>query len=205
MYDGIAWMCMTLGDADTLADLSCQAGDVAYFDGDMEAWTCGPDKMLTPEQVDDIVSDKGYAMDSDLAPVAKTGSFTDLNDMPEGLADGDDDTQLDEVAVDQMVANNGYAMDSDLAPVAKSGDYADLTGVPSDLGDGDDDTLAGLGCDDGQLAFWDEEEALGRGDDRPEEGEVDAMVGNNGYAQASSGDRGDEREALVISPLARRW
>ena len=184
MYDGIAWMCMTLGDADTLADLSCQAGDVAYFDGDMEAWTCGPDKMLTPEQVDDIVSDKGYAMDSDLAPVAKTGSFTDLIDMPEGLADGDDDTQLDEVAVDQMVANNGYAMDSDLSPVAKSGDYADLTGVPSDLGDGDDDTLAGLACMGGELAFWDDEAGMWAcGADRVlSESEVDAMADNNGYA-----------------------
>ena len=37
-----------------------------------------------------------------------SGSFTDLTNVPAGLADGDDDTQLTETQVDAMVANNGY-------------------------------------------------------------------------------------------------
>ena len=37
-----------------------------------------------------------------------SGSFADLSDVPEGLSDGDDDTQLTESQVDAYVANNGY-------------------------------------------------------------------------------------------------
>ena len=107
-----------------------------------------------------MVGNNGYAQASALATVATSGSFTDLGDIPSGLADGDDDTQLTEGEVDAMVSNNGYAMDSDLSAVAKSGSYADLSGVPDGLDDGDDNT---------QLS----------------EAEVDNYVSNNGYALVS--------------------
>ena len=54
--------------------------------------------------------------------------------MPDGLDDGDDNTQLSESEVDGMVADNGYAMAAD----AFSRMWSDLIGVPEDLADGDD-------------------------------------------------------------------
>jgi hypothetical protein len=81
-----------------------------------------------------------------LAPVATTGSFDDLVDVPSGLADGDDDTQLgtvevqnivsgtgyvpgphtvdttlSEAEIDAYVANNGYLTAADLPPAIPSG------------------------------------------------------------------------------------
>ena len=94
-----------------------------------------------------------------LAAIALSGSYSDLGDVPADLADGDDDTQLDEAAVDAFVSNNGYASAGDLATVATSGAFSDLSGIPAGLADGDDDT---------QL----------------DEAAVDAFVANNGYASA---------------------
>lgn len=37
-----------------------------------------------------------------------SGSYNDLTDVPKGLSDGDDNTQLSESEVDAFVANNGY-------------------------------------------------------------------------------------------------
>jgi hypothetical protein len=130
-----------------------------------------------------------------------SGQFSDLSGVPAGLSDGDDDslggmtcgtdavpkwdgsswycgadevggvdTTLNEPEVDAMVADNGYAMQAELealqtslSPLASSGDWTDLVGTPAALLDGDQDT---------QLS----------------EDEVDAMVGNNGYAAQSDLD-----------------
>ena len=42
------------------------------------------------------------------AAVGFDGKFTSLTDVPVGLTDGDDNTQLTETQVDEFVANNGY-------------------------------------------------------------------------------------------------
>jgi hypothetical protein len=112
-------------------------------------WVCGIDAVLTADEVDTIVADNGYAMESEVF----SSSFLDLTDVPDGLDDGDDNTQLSESEVDGMVADNGYAMAAD----AFSRLFSDLIGIPEDLADGDDNT---------QLT----------------EDEVDAIVADNGYA-----------------------
>jgi len=66
--------------------------------------------------------------------------FSDVSDVPSGLEDGDDNTQLSESEVDAYVDNNGYALDSDLSALAKSGIWSDLKDVPTGLDDGDDNT-----------------------------------------------------------------
>jgi len=49
-----------------------------------------------------------YAKYAEKAGNVFSGDFDDLTNVPAGIADGDDDTQLTEVQVDAMVANNGY-------------------------------------------------------------------------------------------------
>ena len=137
-------------DTDSFAALgtSCLDGDIPVWDAILGTWDCGVDAVLTAGEVDAIVADNGYAMAAD----AFSGSFSDLSDVPAGLSDGDDNTQLSEAEVDAMVADNGYAMAAD----AFSGSFSDLSDVPAGLSDGDDNT---------QLS----------------EAEVDAMVADNGY------------------------
>jgi len=51
----------------------------------------------------------GYILNKPtLATVAISGSFADLANIPAGLADGDDNTQLTEAQVDAFADNNGY-------------------------------------------------------------------------------------------------
>ncbi len=169
------------GDDDTVGDLTCSTDDFVGFDG--SAWVCKKptDTQLTEAEVDDMVSDNGYALSSNLATVATSGSFADLNNIPTGLSDGDNDTlgglsctigqvakksadgwscsddtdtdtKLTEAEVDDMVSDNGYALSSNLATVATSGSFADLKNIPTGLSDGDNDTLGGLSCTTGQVA-----------------------------------------------------
>ena len=119
-------------DTDSFAALgtSCLDGDIPVWDSILTEWTCGIDTVLTEGEVDAIVADNGYAMESEVF----SSSFLDLVDVPDGLDDGDDDTQLSESEVDGMVADNGYAMAAD----AFSRLFGDLLGIPEDLADGDD-------------------------------------------------------------------
>ena len=168
VWDAVAieWTCDM--DQDTLAAISCADGQLISWSEDSTGWVCVDDldTLLTEEDVDVMVADNGYAMASEIF----SGSFLDLVDLAPGLADGDDDTQLTPEEVDAIVADNGYAMASDVfsgsysdlsdMPTLFSGSFDDLTEVPDGLADGDDNT---------QLS----------------EGEVDAMVADNGYAMAS--------------------
>ena len=119
------------------------------------------DTQLTPEEVDAIVADNGYAMAADVfsgsyddlsgRPDLFDGSFTSLTSVPDGLADGDDNTQLSADDVDSIVSDRGYAKESDLfsgsyvdlseTPSLFSGSFTDLSGLPAGLSDGDDDTV----------------------------------------------------------------
>jgi hypothetical protein len=121
-------------DSDSFAALgtSCLDGDIPVWDSVLTEWVCGLDAVLTADEVDAIVADNGYAMESEVF----SSSFLDLTDVPDGLDDGDDDTQLSESEVDGMVADNGYAMAAD----AFSRLFSDLIGIPEDLADGDDNT-----------------------------------------------------------------
>ena len=72
--------------------LTCESGQVLKWSG--QEWACQPDddSNLSGDDVDQFVSDNGFAMAGDLSVVATTGSYLDLSDTPPGLADGDDDT-----------------------------------------------------------------------------------------------------------------
>lgn len=65
--------------------------------------------------------------------------FTDLSNIPAGLIDGDDDTQLDQAGVKAFVDAEYPNLDTD-ATDDFDGAFGSLTGVPSGLSDGDDDT-----------------------------------------------------------------
>jgi hypothetical protein len=105
--------------------------------------------------------------------------WTDLDNVPGGIEDGDsdtlqglscspgqvskraedgwicaDDSVLTPTDVEAMVAGVGYAMTDDLAPVAFTGLFTDLADTPVDLLDGDADTLGGLSCVSGQSATF---------------------------------------------------
>ena len=77
-------------DTDSFAALgtSCLDGDIPVWDSVLVEWACGIDAVLTDDEVDAIVADNGYAMESEVF----SSSFLDLVDVPDGLNDGDDDT-----------------------------------------------------------------------------------------------------------------
>ncbi|MEC9073058.1 MAG: proprotein convertase P-domain-containing protein, partial [Myxococcota bacterium] len=76
---------------------------------------------------------------------------------------------LDEIALATYLTENGYVSGDTLDETAVldivlgagfvpgdhfSGNWAQLTDVPEDLLDGDADTLAGMNCDEGEVAIW---------------------------------------------------
>jgi hypothetical protein len=161
--------------------LSCADGQVAKRLGN--TWVCGTDidTKLTEAEVDAFVANNGFAPSASLASVATSGRFSDLNGVPTGLADGDNDllaalscadgqvakrlgntwvcgtdidTKLTETEVDAFVANNGFVSSSSLSTVATTGNFASLTNVPSDIADGDGDTLARLNCSENQTVAF---------------------------------------------------
>ena len=103
-----------------------QGGDLTALQG---ALTTAQDALASLES-------NLSSLQGSLAPVALSGSFTDLGDVPVGLSDGDDNTQLTEAEVDAFVANNDYS-----------------TGAHTV--DTNTDVLAGLACATGQHARWD--------------------------------------------------
>ncbi|MBR58972.1 MAG: hypothetical protein CMH54_13260, partial [Myxococcales bacterium] len=195
-WDGISWSCQDDVDTDTLPSILCEPDETLEFRPTLGEWACrtisdsfnpvkctsnqtviwdgldwicADDVILTEAEVDAFADNNGYALDADLAAIAKSGDWADLQNVPADIADGDDDvvgalvctvdqvikwdgaawichtnvdldTQLTEAEVDAFVANNGYALDADLAAIAKSGDWADLQNIPADIADGDDNT-----------------------------------------------------------------
>jgi len=92
-----------------------------------------------------------------------SGSFNDLTDIPTGLADGDDDTQLTETEVDAYVANNGYLTEE------VDGSVTNEIELPSQSGN-----TGKILSTDGTSPAWVVDDVL-------TETEVDAYVANNGY------------------------
>jgi len=93
------------------------------------------------------------------------GDFANLSNVPAGLADGDDDTQLTETQVDNFVSNNGYltsftevdgSTTNELQTISKTGNTVTLSNGGGSFTDADTDT---------QLT----------------ETQVDNFVANNGY------------------------
>ena len=116
--DATGWVCAD--DIDTLLteeDVDAMVSDNGYamaseiFSGSfLDLVDLAPgladgddDTQLTPEEVDAIVADNGYAMATDVfsgsyddlsdRPALFDGDFSSLSGVPDGLADGDDNTQ----------------------------------------------------------------------------------------------------------------
>lgn len=127
------------GDNDLLAGLTCNLGFVLKWDG---AWSCAPDLVLSPTEVEEIVAGLGYAIESELSEVASSGSFEDLTDLPMGFLDGDDDL------LGLTVCDDGHVMKSDGGVWACAPD-ADTVGLTEEV----DPQVGDLGAD--SVPRWD--------------------------------------------------
>lgn len=93
------------GDADTLASLSCAQGELAAWDGN-SSWVCVSDNTLDESTVEGYITNgaidlyAGSQVDGN-AILTSTSQldWNKLDNVPNGLADGDDDTQLDSATV----------------------------------------------------------------------------------------------------------
>ena len=169
------------GDNDTLAGLSCQPGYLLEYDGN--DWSCAQrpslagkqcasgqvargykadgtiicaqdtNTQLDEQQVDQFVSNNGYAQQSslsnyaekaNLSSVARSGNFGDLSNVRSGLADGDDveDGDADSSNELQDLSRNGDTLslsqdgsDVDLSAYKDNTDNQNLSDV---LSQGDD-------------------------------------------------------------------
>ena len=76
---GDGWGCAP--DLGLLGGMTCANDQLLRFDG--FAWECGDDQVLDEEVVDEMVEDNGYAKTAELATVALSGQFVDLEGVPE--------------------------------------------------------------------------------------------------------------------------
>ena len=127
------------GDNDLLAGLTCNLGFVLKWNG---AWSCAPDLVLSPTEVEEIVADLGFALESELSEVASSGSFEDLSDLPMGFLDGDDDL------LGLTVCDDGDVMKSSGGVWACAPD-ADTVGLTEEV----DPQVGDLGAD--SVPRWD--------------------------------------------------
>ena len=93
-----------------------------------------------------------YAKYAEKAGNVFSGDFNDLSNVPAGLSDGDDDTQLTEAQVDAYVSNNGYLTQVDniqgipvSSTLPSNGQVLKYNG--SEFVPADDDTSSGSGTD----------------------------------------------------------
>jgi hypothetical protein len=102
-------------------------------------------------------------------PEVFNGSFSGLTDIPSGLSDGDDNTQLNEAQVDTFVANNGYLTVEVDGSITNEIQDLELTGNSLKI----TNNAAATSID---LSAY-----LNGADTKLSESEVDAFVANNGY------------------------
>ncbi|SMD33165.1 hypothetical protein SAMN04488029_1530 [Reichenbachiella faecimaris] len=100
------------------------------------------------------------------------GEFSNLSNIPTGLSDGDDNTQLNETQVDAFVANNGYltaevdgSITNEIQDLQLSGNNLSIT-------------------NNGSATTIDLSGYLDNTDTQLNETQVDAYVANNGYLTA---------------------
>ena len=88
---------------------------------------------------------------------APTVDFMNLQNRPQGLDDGDDNTQLSQLEVVDYVngsqVNLGSASQVDGSDIVTAGSFNGY--LPTDLADGDNDLLASISCALGEIISWD--------------------------------------------------
>ena len=178
-YNGSGWACVSLvgdfsdlsnipsglsdGDDDTLAGISCATGEIVEWSG--SAWVCTTQSTgttLTESDVENYVTNDPINLSSNsmmngaiLATQDDLSAmdWTDIQNRPVGLDDGDDDSFADiSCGAGETISFDG----SDWVCVSSTVDFADIANVPADLVDGDDDTLAALICAEGEVAVYSE-------------------------------------------------
>ena len=150
-------------DSDTLADLSCSTAEIAGWDG--SSWVCTSDNTLTVSDVSTMLSNNSVDLNSGttvgglaiLTEVDDSDTLANLscaNDgeiarydllLDEWYCDADIDTVLDEGTVETYVTNGALDLDANTT----------IGGNPILTTTTDSDVLAGLGCNDGQVAKYD--------------------------------------------------
>lgn len=125
----------------SLADFSgmgCETGEILKRIG--TKWHCSEDLGLTEQEVDDFVADNGFAKSSDLETVAFSGDFSDLNGIPEGLSNGDDDTTYT-AGPGLMLNNSAFALNTSGCAanevLKRSGDNSSWQCLPDAINSGD--------------------------------------------------------------------
>ena len=107
--------------------------------------------------------------------------FMSLQNRPQGLDDGDDNTQLSQTEVVDYVSgsqvNLGAASQVDGSDIVTAGSFTGY--LPTDVADGDADTLASLSCASGEIASWDGNAAGLYVDATLEWVDVEDMLANN--------------------------
>ncbi len=140
---------MTTGDGDTLSGLSCLDGELAKWDNLLAEWICGvdidTDTVLSEADVENYITNGAVDLSTG-STLGGDGILTDstvlspdwsnIQNRPAGLDDGDDDTQLSESQVENYVTNGSI----DLSGGSKMAG-ADLLTQPS-------------GCADGQIMVY---------------------------------------------------
>jgi len=114
-------------DIGVLSQLDCATDQIIRYDG--SAWVCA--NALDSSAFASLLTSENVVRSGDLATVATTGNFSDLNGVPMSVLDGDDDT----LAALSCPAGN----------VAKN--MGGVWGCAADA-----DTLAALNCTNGQIA-----------------------------------------------------
>lgn len=125
--------------------------------------------------------------------------FMDLSGRPQGLDDGDDDTQLLQTEVIDYVngaqVNLGSASQVDGSDIVTADSFYGY--LPSDLVDGDADTLASISCAQGEILAWDGSTSwICVSDNTLDEGTVETYI-TNGIINLFTGSQVDGYSILT--------
>ena len=127
-------------------------GAINLFDWTEIVWEFGPHYLKTEYNIGDGFVDMGtqafrYVPYAQFALTASYIDFNNIDNVPAGLSDGDDDTQLTETQVDNYVSNNGYlttevdgSNTNELQTISKIGSTVTLSNGGGSFTDTDTDT-----------------------------------------------------------------
>jgi len=162
------------GDDDT----TYQAGDGLFLVGDTFSVDAASVQMSARAVCYDTIDELRGALDSAYLGATWRPAWTDVQNIPADLLDGDDNTtytagngltlsgemfEVDAVVIQDLAKLVAYdaesellaVLDDDYKPLSYQPDFTEIQNLPDWLADGDDDTLAALNCSSGQLPKWD--------------------------------------------------
>ena len=138
------------------------------------------------------------------------GAFGSLNGIPAGLADGDDNTQLNEAQVEAFINGNEASFNAWDKNAADDfdGAFGSLAGIPAGLSDGDDNTQlneaqveAFINGDEAAFSGWDKNAADDISVSGPQEGDIVYYSSGNWVRLP----RGADGEVLLLDGGLPTW